>query len=129
MVKDKEEKSIKSIRIEDGVLKTIEEILKSEKEIDSIMMIWEPKKNPNLYGDEDTLPEEIQEIIETLRKYNEVKKTNYRIVILPTFSTKEFDSFADYVKYAIDAMNLFFWGGTDRSLYDKVKSWRYKKKK
>ena len=126
MVKDKTQKSI---RIEDEVLKTVEEILKSEKMSDSVMIVWDAEKDPNLYGDEDTLPEEIQEMIETLRKYDEIKETNYRIVILPTFCTNEFKSFTDFARYAIDAFNLFWWGGNDRKLYYKFKSWGRGKKK
>lgn len=91
--------------------------------------MWNARDVKNKYGDEDVLPDEVQEIIETLRNYNQVKKTTYRVIILPTLSAYEFESFADYARYAIDVLNAFFWGGMDRSLIDKLKYWRFMKKR
>lgn len=124
-----EEKEQKSIRIEKKSLDTIKKILKSEKDHEALVILWEPRKVENRYGDEDVLPEEIQEIIETLRKHNQVKKTTYRVIILPTLSAREFESFADYARYAIDVLNALIWGGMDRSLIDKLRYWRFMKKK
>jgi len=124
-----EEKEQKSIRIEKKSLDTIKKILKSEKDHEALVILWEPRNVKNRYGDEDVLPEEIQEIIATLRQYNRVKNTTYRFVILPTISPYEFGSFNAYVRYAIDLLNAFIWGGMDKGLVDKVKYWKYRRKK
>ena len=124
-----EEKEQKSIRIEKNSLDTIEKILKSERDQEAIIILWNARDVKNKYGDEDVLPDEVQEIIETLRDYNQVKKTTYRVIILPTLSAYEFESFADYARYAIDVLNALIWGGMDKELVDKVKYWRFMKKK
>ena len=124
-----EEKEQKSIRIEKNSLDTIEKILKSERDQEAIIILWNARDVKNKYGDEDVLPDEVQEIIETLRNYNQVKKTTYRVIILPTLSAYEFESFADYARYAIDVLNALIWGGMDKELVDKVKYWKYRRKK
>jgi len=124
-----EKKEQKRIRVEENSLEVIEKILQCEKDQEALMIMWESKGIKNKFGDEDVLPEEIQEIIATLREYNRVKKTTYRFLILPSISPCEFNSFGDYVRYAIDALNAFFWGGMDRSLIDKLKYWRFRKRK
>ena len=124
-----EKKERKSVRVEENSLEVIEKILRSEKDHEAIIILWESRGIENKFGDEDVLPEEIQEIIATLREYNRVKKTTYRVMVLPTLSAYEFESFADYARYAIDVLNAFFWGGMDRSLIDKLKYWRFRKRK
>ena len=124
-----DEKEKKSVKVEKGIIDTIKEVLQSGSEVDMILISWTPKENANLYGDEDVLPEEIQEAISILRKYNEVKKTNYKIVIVPTFKTREFKSVKDYLEYTIDLANVFLWGGSEPKYRNKLLAWNWRHRK